>query len=196
MRYLKALIPLLLVLALVSCAKVPQADIDAAKAAVSAVAKNADVAAYAAETLKTATDKIAAIDAEVDAQAKKGGLSRKYDKVKTLIAEAKAAADKAKTDAAKNKDTVKAEAAALIDAMTKALPDFEKSVKAVSRKLTAAQLKDINTQLADGKTAITNAAKELEAGNYAAAKALALTVQQKANELQATLAALQAPAKK
>jgi len=196
MRYLKALIPLLLVLSLVSCAKVPQADIDAAKASVSAVAKNADVAAYAADVLKTATDKIAAIDAEVDAQAKKGGISRNYDKVKTLVVEAKAAAEKAKTDAGKNKETVKAEAAALIDAMAKALPDFEKSVKAVSRKLSAAQLKDINAQLAEGKTAITNAAKELESGNYASAKAIALAVQQKANELQTTLAALQTPAKK
>jgi hypothetical protein len=196
MRYLKTLIPVLLVLALVSCAKVPQADIDAAKAAVNAVTKNADVAAYAPDSLKAATDKVAALDAEVNAQAKKGALSRNFDKVKSLITEAKTAADKAKTDAGKNKERVKAEAGDLINAMAKNLPEIEKSVKALSKKLSTSQLKDINTQLANGKTAITDAAKQLESGNYAAAKALALSVQQNANELQATLAALQSPAKK
>ena len=54
MSSLKTIVPLLLVCALFACAKPPQAEIDAARSAVASAAKNADVVAYAPDTLKSA----------------------------------------------------------------------------------------------------------------------------------------------
>lgn len=48
LRFLKVLIPVVLVATLGACAKLPQAEIDAAKAAVAAAAQVADVITYAA----------------------------------------------------------------------------------------------------------------------------------------------------
>ena len=85
MRYLKVLIPVVLIAALGACAKPPQADIDAAKAAVATASQNPDIVAYAADTLKTAQDKLAQMQTELDA--------KHYDKVKSLAMDAKSAAE-------------------------------------------------------------------------------------------------------
>jgi hypothetical protein len=68
MKALKVLIPVALVLALAACAKPPQADIDAARKAVTAAAKNADVVAYAPDQLKAAQDKLAQMETELAAK--------------------------------------------------------------------------------------------------------------------------------
>ena len=84
MKTLKVLIPVALVLALAACAKPPQADIDAARAALAAAEKNADIVAYAPDSLKSAQASLAQMETELTA--------KHYDKVKTLALEAKAMA--------------------------------------------------------------------------------------------------------
>jgi TonB family protein len=89
------------------CASPPNADVDAAKAAVDkATTERADQ--YAAESLKAARDARAALDAELKAQ--EGKLFKSYDKTKELATAAKAAGDKASADAVAGKE--KADAAA------------------------------------------------------------------------------------
>jgi TonB family protein len=90
------------------CASPPNADVDAAKAALDRA--NTDRAGqYAAESLKAAQDARAALDAELKAQ--EGKWFKSYDKTKELAVAAKAAGDKAAADAVAAKE--KADAAAV-----------------------------------------------------------------------------------
>jgi hypothetical protein len=170
MKYLKVLMPVLLVLALGACAKPPQAEIDAARAAVDTAAKNADVVAYAPDTLKSAQDSLAQMDTELAA--------KHYDKVKTLALDAKASAEKAVNDAAKNKEKAQADATTLIDALKKALPDANKKV-AAARKVRGIKVDfaALTKQLAAANAAVADAEKDLAAGNFASALQKATAVQ-------------------
>lgn len=85
-----------LAITVAGCASPPNADMDAAKAAIDkAVSDNAG--RYAADSLKVAQDAWAALDAELKAQ--EGKWFKSYDKAKELAVAAKAAGDKASADA-------------------------------------------------------------------------------------------------
>jgi len=175
MSSLKMMVPFLLVLALFACAKPPQADIDAARAAVAAAGKNPDIVAYAPDTLKSAQDKLAQMDTELAA--------KHYDKVKTLALDAKATAEAAANDAARNKEKAQADARTLIDALNKALPDAEKKA-AAARNVRGIKLDfgALARQIADAKAAVADADKDYAAGNYADALRKALAVQNQLND--------------
>ncbi len=68
--------------AILSCAQPPQAIIDAARTAVNAAARNADIVTYAPGSLRTAQDDLAAMDAEADRQARRFALSRDFKTVR------------------------------------------------------------------------------------------------------------------
>ena len=175
MSSLKIMVPVLLVLALFACAKPPQADIDAARAAVAAAAKNPDIVAYAPDTLKSAQDKLAQMDTELGA--------KHYDKVKTLALDAKATAEAAVNDAARNKEKAQADARTLIDALKKALPTAEKKA-AAARNVRGIKLDfgALAKQLADAKATVADADKDFAAGNYAVALQKAIAVQNQLND--------------
>jgi len=177
MSSLKMMVPILLVLALFACAKPPQAEIDAARAAVAAAAKNPDIVAYAPDTLKSAQDKLAQMDTELAA--------KHYDKVKTLALDAKATADAAANDAARNKEKAQADARTLIDALNKAIPDAQKKA-AAARNVRGIKLDfgAVAKQLADAKAAVADADKDYSAGNFADALRKALAVQNQLNDGQ------------
>jgi hypothetical protein len=175
MRYMKVLIPVVLVLALGACAKPPQADIDAARAAVATAAKSADVVAYAPDTLKSAQDKLAQMETELGA--------KHYDKVKTLAVDAKATAESAANDAAKNKEKAQADATTLIEALKKALPEAQSKI-AAARRVRGVKL-DFNAlaqQLAQAKATVADADKDLAAGDFASALQKATAVQTQMND--------------
>ena len=97
-----------LAIAVTGCASPPNADVDAAKAAVDrAATERADQ--YAAGSLKAAQDARAALDAELKAQ--EGKWFKSYDRSKELAVAAKAAGDKAAADAAAGKEKADAVAA-------------------------------------------------------------------------------------
>ena len=175
MRYMKVLIPVVLVLALGACAKPPQADIDAARAAVATAAKSADVVAYAPDTLKSAQDKLAQMETELGA--------KHYDKVKTVAVDAKATAESAANDAAKNKEKAQADATTLIDALKKALPEAQSKI-AAAKRVRGVKL-DFNAlaqQLAQAKATVADADKDLAAGDFASALQKATAVQAQMND--------------
>jgi TonB family protein len=102
------------------CASPPNADVDAAKAAVDKAATDG-AGQYAPESLKAAQDAQAALEVELKVQEDKWFKS--YDKTKELAAAAKAAGDKAAADAVAGKakaDAVAAKAKADAAARTKA----------------------------------------------------------------------------
>ena len=102
-----------LALTVTGCAAPPAAEVDGAKAAVdTAVTGGADQ--YAAESLKTAQEARAALDAELAAQEAKWFKS--YDRTRELAVAAKAAGDKAAADALAAKQQADAAAAKVIAA--------------------------------------------------------------------------------
>ena len=97
-----------LAIAVAGCASPPNADVDAAKAAIDkAAADRADQ--YAPDSLKAAQDAQAALDAELKAQ--EGKWFKSYDKTMELAAAAKAAGDKASAEAVAAKEKADAVAA-------------------------------------------------------------------------------------
>ena len=121
-----SLLVLVLLMGLVACAKPPQQEIDAAKASVDA-AKAAEAATYAPDALKAATDKSAAVDAELAVQ--KDKWFKNYDLTKQLTGELKTLADKAKADAVAGKEKAKADAAAAITAAETSVNDAREALK-------------------------------------------------------------------
>ena len=91
------------------CGSPPNADVDAARAAV-AKATTERASDYAAASLKAAQDAQAALDVELNAQ--EGKWFKSYDKTRELAAAAKAAGDKAAADAVAGKAAADAAAAA------------------------------------------------------------------------------------
>ena len=170
MKYAKVLLPIALALIIGACAKPPQADIDAARAAVADAAKNADIVAYAPDTLKSAQDKLAQMETELTA--------KHYDKVKALALDAKATAGTAANDAAKGKEKAQADATALIAALKQALPDASKKL-ASAKKVRGIKLDfaGLTKQLADAQAVLADADKDLTDGNFASALQKATGVQ-------------------
>jgi TonB family protein len=90
-----------LAITVTGCASPPNADVEAAKAAIDRAATDR-AGQYAAESLKAAQDARAALDAELTAQ--EGKWFKSYDKTKELAVAAKAAGDKAEAEAVAGKE--------------------------------------------------------------------------------------------
>jgi hypothetical protein len=88
------------------CAKPPQQEIDALKAAMTA-ADQAEAPKYAADAWNSAQQAMNAVNAEVEAQANKFALFRSYTKTKELIAAANQAADGARQAGAAGKEAAR-----------------------------------------------------------------------------------------
>jgi protein TonB len=97
-----------LAITVTGCASPPNADVDAAKAALDRATTDR-AGQYAAESLKAAQDARAALDVELKAQ--EGTWFKSYDKTKELAVAAKAAGDKAAADAVAGKEKADAVAA-------------------------------------------------------------------------------------
>lgn len=109
-----------LAITVMGCASPPSADVDAANASVDK-AVTARAGQYAPESLKAAQDARAALDAELKAQEDKWVKS--YDKARELAVAAKAAGDRAATNAVAGKekaDVVEAREKAVAAARAKA----------------------------------------------------------------------------
>jgi TonB family protein len=110
MRVIVRSLPIALGLAITvtGCASPPNADVDAAKAALDRAGTDR-AGQYAAASLEAAQDARAALDAELKAQ--EGKWFKSYDKTKELAVAAKAAGDKAAADAVAGKEKAEAVAA-------------------------------------------------------------------------------------
>jgi TonB family protein len=97
-----------LAITVTGCASPPNADVDAAKAALDRAATDR-AGQYAPGSLQAAQDARAALDAELKAQ--EGKWVKSYDKTKELAVAAKAAGDKAAADAAAGREKADAVAA-------------------------------------------------------------------------------------
>jgi hypothetical protein len=189
MRYARPLIFFVTLLCIASCAKPPQAEIDASKAALDAAAKNPDVVTYAPDSLRVAQEKMAALDAEIAAQKKRTALSRGYDLAKSLALEAAGDARKAGADAVATKEQVARDASSLVEEVTAAIPLFESKVWAAKR---VPRIKlDIITPLgllpAQARATVADAQKDISEEAFATAKAKLMAVKDQLSASEETI---------
>ncbi|MCX7029245.1 MAG: hypothetical protein NTU62_03890 [Spirochaetes bacterium] len=177
MRFLKVLIPLLVFAALAACSKPPQAEVEAAQAALNAAVQSPDVAAYASDELQAAQDRLAQLQAELDAQAAKGTLSRKYDAARNMALEAQAAAESLATQAASAKEQTKAEAMTLLNDLRITVPEAEQGL-AQARRVRGVNLdfRSLAASLAQAKTEVAAAEDAYNNGDFVTARATAAAV--------------------
>jgi predicted kinase len=174
-------------IALGSCQKPPQEAINAARAVYETAAGNPDTLTYAPDSLRAAQEKLSALSAELDVQSKKGSLLRAYDQTTKLAHDAQSAANKAISDAALAKEQARAEAESLFTALDASIPEFETKVWAAKRVRGIKLDQDIPTLAQDARTAIADARTDYDAGSFAAAKAKALTIQERLKDGEARI---------
>lgn len=116
----------------VGCAKPPQQELDAMKAALAA-AEQAEAPKYAAADWDKAQQAVNAANAEVEAQNAKFALFRSYTKAKQLIADATAAANAAKEAGIAGKEKAKNEARAAIDDAKASLTTAQEALAALEK---------------------------------------------------------------
>jgi len=161
----------ILVVAVNGCAKPPQMDIDAAKAALDG-ARSAEAGTYAEDSLRSAEDAMAQLDQELKVQEEKFALFRSYKKATELAGGAKAAGEKAASDAKAGKAQKKAEAeAAMVEVKT--LLDTTKAAldAAPKGKGTQADLAAMKADLDGAAAVIGEAESAFNAEKYIDAKA-------------------------
>src|SRR5512139_1415362 len=195
MRSLKFLVLTLgLALTVTACGAPPQADLDAAKAAVDS-AMTAGAGEYAAASMKAVEDAQAALDAELKAQ--EGNWLKSYTKAKELAAAVKTAGEKAAADAATGKETAKNEATAAIGEVKTLLTDAQALLdKAPKGKGTAADIEAMKTDLTTAGTAIAEAETALGSGKFLDAKAKAEAATKTATTIKDAIEAAKAAKKK
>lgn len=187
MRKLYASLLVLALIALVGCAKPPQQQIDAAKASVAAAtAAQADV--YAVDSLKAATDKAAALDAELAVQQSK--FFKSYKVATQMTTELQQLADKAKADAVAGKEKAKADAAAAITAADAAVNTAREDLKKAPKgKGSTADVAAMTGDVDTAAKAIEDAKADVTAEKYFDAKTKAEGAKAGAEKVTADIAA-------
>ena len=190
MNTVRMLIALAALAWLVSCAKPPQAEIDAAKAALDTASKSADVVTYAPDSLRLAEEKAAELDGEITAQSHRSALSRRYDAVKELAAAAADAARKAIADAGTSKAQVALDASSLLQEVSAAIPTVESKVWAAKRVPRIRQ--EIIAPLVlvpdMARRTVDDAGRDIGAGSFAIAKAKLMAVKDRLSNCEETIA--------
>jgi hypothetical protein len=148
-------------IALTRCAKVPQAVVDEAKAAL-ATAARAEAPLYAADDFAKADTLVTSMEADIAAQAAKSPLSRSYRDVAALAAQAAEAAKQASDAAAAGRQQVNADVARM-------LPEVEKELnEADARIAQAAAVRGIKLDVAQIRAQVQAGRKGLEDARAAA----------------------------
>ncbi len=118
----------ILVVSLASCAKVPQADIDAANVAIEA-AKKAGADRYVAASFQAAVDAQKSGLAQVEEQNAKFALFRNYDAAKVTLTSVTTLSNKAVEETAARKEALKAEVTAAVAELTTTIADDKELLK-------------------------------------------------------------------
>jgi hypothetical protein len=187
---------MVLALGVSSCAKPPQVEMDAAKAAIEK-AKQMEASEYAASDLRAATDSLAAADAEVTTQQGKFALFRSYKKAKALYVSAQQLGATAEQNAIKNKEQARKDAQTALDEARATIANMRtlmasKEAQALKRgKETREALKQIEAELGATDSSLVNVTAAQHAEKYKQAISLAKAANQKAaglmNELQTAI---------
>jgi hypothetical protein len=176
-KFRGALIAIAVVAFAVGCAKPPQAEIDAAKAALESA--RAEAAEYAPEAFSAAEDAIANLETELKAQEEKFALMRRYETTKQLAASATDAANTAAQQAAAEKLRLQQQATALIESARTSITEAHAAVDGAPKgKGSQADIAALKADLAAAESSLAEAEAAVAAGKFKDAVAKAESVQQ------------------
>jgi TonB family protein len=130
----------MLIFALAGCGAPPTAEADAARQSM-ASASTAGAEKYAANSLKEAQAAQAALDTELKAQ--EGKFVKSYDRARELAVAAKAAADKAATEATSARERAEAEEARRAKAATARREKLAKAIRVGGQIRPPIKMKDV-----------------------------------------------------
>jgi hypothetical protein len=189
MRIARAFAAGVLLFMLAACAKPPQAEIDAARAALEAASRNADVITYAPDALRRAQEKMNALDDELGLQARRSSLRRSYDFSSVLVREATALSAEAVSRAQADKQQVANDAAGLLEEVAAAIPGFESRVWAAKRvpRIKLDVIAPLQLVPDQARTAVDDARKDIASGAFAAAKARLMAAKEQLSSSQETI---------
>lgn len=162
---------LALVLVLVSgCAKVPQQEIDGAKAALDA-AKTAEADRYATSEFNAANDSLQAALALVETQNSRLSVLRNYDHATVRLNAVTAAANTVRDEAINRKEGVRQEVQTLLADIRMALVDAQRLIAAApTGKEGRVVLNTMKGELATLETSLTQVTDLMTSGDYLTAR--------------------------
>jgi hypothetical protein len=163
-KVLMGLAAIVMVAVLSSCGKVPQAEIDAANAAI-ATAQSAEAAVYVPAEFTALQDSMNAINADIEVQ--KSKMFKKFGTAKVKLEETTALAAQVAANAAAKKEEVKKEVEASMTAV-KTVVEENKTLmtKAPRGKEGAAVLEQIKTEMATIEASLVEAQGLYDKGSY------------------------------
>lgn len=172
-----------MVAVLSSCGKKPQAEIDAANAAIEA-AKTAEAAVYLPTEFAAVQDTLNAVMADIAAQESK--LFKKFGPAKEKLANVVTLANKVAADAAVKKEEVKAEAANLLTGIKAVIEENGKLIPKLPRgKEGAAVIEQIKADVATVDASVVEAQGLFDKGSYMDALNKIKAAKEKADSLNA-----------
>lgn len=146
------------VVAVVGCGSPPQAELDAAQAALDA-ARQAGAETYAADAYNKAKNTLA------DARAKSE--AGDYEEAKTAAVSAKSQADQARSLAESNKARIRDEAQAIVDRVSNAIGDARAAVDGAPRgKGADSDLDQLRSDLGQAEASLGDARSSLSSGSF------------------------------
>ncbi len=174
-------------LATVACAKPPQAQVDAANAAVTK-ATAAGATEYAPEAYRAAQDAQAKLDAELKTQADKFAFTRSYEEATRLAQAATAAGEKAANDAVQRKQAAQTEAStAVVDARA-AIQDADTALTGAPKgRGGKADVDALQSDLAAAKSMLGDAEAALNSQHFRDVKAKAEAAKEKATAVKSAV---------
>jgi hypothetical protein len=163
-KVLMGLAAIVMVAVLSSCGKKPQAEIDAANAAIEA-AKTAEAAVYIPTEFAAVQDSLNAVMADITAQESK--LIKKFGPAKAKLASIVTLANKVAANAVTKKEEVKAEVTNLLTGIKTTIEENGKLIPKLPRgKEGAAVIEQIKADVATVDAAVVDAQGLFDKGSY------------------------------
>ncbi len=192
MKKMLVLITLALATTLTACSAPPNAEMDAARAAIDTVVSEG-AEKYTADDLKAINDKLAGAMAEIKAQ--EGKLFKKFDQPKQILVEVKADADTLRGKVATVKEELKNAAVAALQEAGNAVAEAKTMVdNAPIGKGSLADIEMIKADVAGLETALQEIQPLIDNGDFAAASEQAAAIQGKAQSVSEEIRVAQAKA--
>ena len=174
---------------LAACAHPPQTAVDAARSALQSAARDPDVVTYAPDALRSAQDKMHALDVELETQARRSPVARNYDASAELARQASTLASAAAQAAEDGKKQAASDAAALVDEVAAAIPSFESKVWAARRvpRIKMELIAPLALVPDQARAAVDEARKDIASGSFAAAKARLMAARDQLSSSEETI---------
>ncbi len=190
-KVLKTAAVLGIVLVFTNCAKAPEEEINAARAALD-TARQAEAETYVAEDYRNAEDALKSAMTEVEAQEGKFALLRSFDHATELLTKAEQEANDVAAKAETAKEEARESAEGLLANAQMAIDEAQAALKtAPSGKGTKAELEAMKSELDTLAAALSDAQQSFDVGDYLGAEAKAQSVIEKAGAISMDIAQAQ-----